>query len=223
MFTGIIEDLGRLARREPLEEGQRLWVRTALPVAELPMGASIALNGGCMTVVAMLPGRKTGPEERNGRVAGESLDEFAVDVSAESLRRTTLGDLRDGDPINLERSMQLGDRIGGHMVSGHVDGTGSVASIVPEGESSIFTFAVDPSLMTMLVEKGSVAVDGISLTCFNCREDRFDVAIIPHTLAVTTLGVHRPGARVNIEVDVMGKYVAKLVDAAIAARINARA
>ncbi|MBI5506028.1 MAG: riboflavin synthase [Deltaproteobacteria bacterium] len=211
MFTGIIEDLGHLARREPLQEGQRLWVRTVLPVAELQMGASVALSGACMTVVAMAPAA--------GQVGSAAQGEFAVDVSAESLRRTTLGDLREGDPINLERSMRLGDHVGGHMVSGHVDGTGSVISIVPEGESSLFTFGVDPSLMAMLVEKGSVAVDGISLTCFNCRADRFDVAIIPHTFAVTTLGVRGPGARVNIEVDVMGKYVAKLVDAAIAARL----
>lgn len=221
MFTGIIEDLGHLARREPLQEGQRLWVRTVLPVAELQMGASVALSGACMTVVAMAPADEPGGQIGGAGQRGSSGGEFAVDVSAESLRRTTLGDLREGDVINLERSMRLGDHVGGHMVSGHVDGTGTVISIVPEGESSIFTFGVVPSLMTMLVEKGSVAVDGISLTCFNCRADRFDVAIIPHTFAVTTLGVRGPGARVNIEVDVMGKYVAKLVDAAIAARLGA--
>lgn len=221
MFTGIIEDLGHLVRSEPLQEGQRLWVRTALPVADMPMGASIALSGACMTVVAVKAGRARGSSAA-GDVASGDLDEFAVDVSAESLRRTTLGDLRPGDPVNLERSMQLGDRIGGHMVSGHIDGTGSVISIVPEGESSIFTFGADPSLMSMMVEKGSVAVDGISLTCFNCRADRFDVAIIPHTFEVTTLGVRGPGSRINIEVDVMGKYIAKLVDAAIAARLEGK-
>jgi len=219
VFTGIIEDLGQLARREHLQEGQRLWVRTVLPVAEFPMGASIALNGACMTVVAVAAVADTQVAAAD---AGATAGEFAVDVSAESLRRTTLGDLGEGDAINLERSMQLGDRVGGHMVSGHIDGTGQVAAIVPEGESSIFTFAVDPALMTMVVEKGSVAVDGISLTCFNCREDRFDVAIIPHTFAVTTLGVRKPGSSVNIEVDVMGKYVAKLVDAAITARLAVR-
>lgn len=146
--------------------------------------------------------------------------EFAVDVSAESLRRTTLGDFREGEPVNLERAMRLGDRVGGHMVSGHVDGTGTIESIRPEGESSIYTFRVDPGLAPMLVEKGSVAVDGISLTCFHCEDGRFDVAVIPHTQAVTTLGAKGPGSRVNLEVDVMAKYVAKLVDAALAARLS---
>jgi len=201
LFTGIVEDVGRIARREDLTAGRRLWVATALPAVEFEMGESVAIAGACMTVVAMGPG------------------EFAVDVSAESLRRTTLGDLSDGDPVNLERAMRLGDRVGGHMVSGHVDGTGSIHSIRPEGESSIYTFRVPSDLAPMLVEKGSVAVDGISLTCFHCEGDRFDVAVIPHTQDVTTLGTKKSGARVNIEVDVMGKYVARLVDAAIAARL----
>lgn len=201
MFTGIVEEIGRLARYEQLAAGRRLWVSTALPVAEFALGESIAMAGACMTVVAMKD------------------DQFAVDVSAESLRRTTLGDLVAGDGVNLERAMRVGDRLGGHIVSGHIDGTGSVDSIRPEGESSIFTFRIDPALMPMLVEKGSVAVDGASLTCFSCREDRFDVAVIPHTLAVTTLGARGPGSRVNIEVDVMGKHVARLVEAALAVRL----
>jgi len=202
LFTGIVEDVGRLARREELSAGQRLWVATSLPVTAFDLGESIAIDGACMTVVACAEA------------------EFAVDVSAESLRRTTLGDLAPGDAVNLERAMKLGDRLGGHMVSGHIDGTGSIESIRPEGESSIFTFRVAADLMPMLVEKGSVAIDGISLTCFHCLDDRFDVALIPHTLSVTTLGRRSPGARVNIEVDVMGKYVARLVDAAIAARLQ---
>jgi len=201
LFTGIVEDIGRVTGLEDLAAGRRLWVATSLPVAEFQLGESIAIAGACMTVVAV---SDTG---------------FAVDVSAESLRRTTLGRVADGDAVNLERAMQLGDRLGGHMVSGHVDGTGAVAAIRPEGESSIFTFRIDPALMPMLVEKGSVAVDGTSLTCFHCRDDRFDVAVIPHTLAVTTLGRRAVGAAVNIEVDVMGKYVARLVDAAIEARL----
>lgn len=201
MFTGIVEDVGRISRCVELPAGRRLVVATSLPAADFALGESVAIAGACMTVVE--------------RAAGE----FAVDVSAESLRRTTLGELAAGDAVNLERAMQLGDRLGGHMVSGHIDGTGSVDTIRPEGESSIFTFRIDPALMPMLVEKGSVAVDGISLTCFHCRDDRFDVAVIPHTLAVTTLGRRAPGSRVNIEMDVMGKYVARLVDAAIAARL----
>ena len=202
MFTGIVEDLGRLQGREDLAAGQRLWVRTSMPTGEFEMGESIAICGACMTVVAVEEGA------------------FAVDVSAESLRRTTLGDLAEGDPVNLERSMRFGDRVGGHIVSGHVDATGTIDSIRPEGESSIYTFRIPTELMPMLVEKGSVAVDGISLTCFNCRDDLFDVAVIPHTMAVTTLGVRSPGSRVNIEIDVMGKYVARLVDAALAARLK---
>lgn len=201
MFTGIVEDVGRLTRLQQLPAGRRLWVSTSLPVATFEIGESIAIAGACMTVVT------------------RSEDEFAVEVSAESLRRTTLGELAPGDAVNLERAMQLGDRLGGHMVSGHIDGTGTIEAIRPEGESSIFTFRIAAELMPMLVEKGSVAVDGISLTCFGCGGDRFDVAVIPHTLAVTTLGRLVPGSRVNIEVDVMGKYVARLVDAAIAARI----
>jgi riboflavin synthase len=201
LFTGIVEDVGRLARREDLAEGQRLWVATALPVLEFEMGESVAVAGACMTVVAVASG------------------EFAVDVSAESLRRTTLGELAAGDRVNLERAMKLGDRLGGHIVSGHIDGTGVVEAIRPEGESSIYTFRIDDALMPMLVEKGSVAVDGTSLTCFHCRESLFDVAVIPHTQAVTTLGTRRPGSRVNIEVDVLGKHVAKLVEAAIKSRL----
>jgi riboflavin synthase len=151
-------------------------------------------------------------------VVGTQRDEFAVDVSAESLRRTTLGDLAAGDPVNLERAMRLGDRLGGHMVSGHIDGTGTVETIRAEGESSVYTFRIDAELMPMLVEKGSVSVDGTSLTCFHCMESSFDVAVIPHTLAVTTLAARRPGSRVNIEVDILGKHVAKLVDSALRSR-----
>ncbi|MFN2376757.1 MAG: riboflavin synthase [Candidatus Binatia bacterium] len=201
MFTGIVEDVGCISRCADLPAGRRIVVATSLPAADFALGESIAIAGACMTVV-----------ER-------AIGEFAVDVSAESLRRTILGELGTGDAVNLERAMQLGDRLGGHMVSGHIDGTGTVDAIRPEGESSIFTFRIDRALMPMLVEKGSVAVDGISLTCFHCRDDRFDVAVIPHTLAVTTLGSRTAGSRVNIEVDVMGKYVARLVDAAIAARL----
>jgi riboflavin synthase len=206
VFTGIVEDVGRLVRSEDLAEGRRLWVATSLPVSEFEMGESVAIAGACMTVVAMAGGALGGGE-------------FAVDVSAESLRRTTLGDLGEGDAVNLERAMKLGDRLGGHIVSGHIDGTGVVEQVRAEGESSIYTFRIDRALMPMLVEKGSVAVDGTSLTCFHCRDAFFDVAVIPHTQAATTLGSRGPGARVNIEVDVLGKHVAKLVDAAIEARL----
>lgn len=198
MFTGIIEELGTVAGVEPSTEGRRLVIRTSVPASEIAIGESIALNGACMTVV-------------------ETRDEtFAVDVSAESLRRTTLGELAAGARVNVERSMRLSDRIGGHLVSGHVDATGTVSEIRTEGESWIFTFSVPDSVAALLVEKGSVAVDGISLTCFNCRDGRFDVAVIPHTYEVTTLGQRSAGSRVNVENDVLGKYVAKLVEPILA-------
>lgn len=143
-------------------------------------------------------------------VVRSGLGWFEVDVSAESLRCTTLGAFEPGRRINVERSMTMGDRLGGHLVSGHVDGTGTVKSIRPEGESYLFTFNASPEQMLLLIEKGSVTVDGISLTCFNCTEDTFDVAVIPHTFAVTTLGTKKTGSQVNLENDLLGKYVAKL-------------
>lgn len=202
MFTGIVQDLGRVREVCALQEGRRLSITTALAKQDLEMGESIAISGACMTVVEW------------------SDDWFAVDVSAESLRRTTLGSLVAGDPVNVERSLTMADRLGGHMVSGHVDGTGRVAAIEPEGESYLFTFAASPDVLELLIEKGSVTVDGISLTCFACTKDSFQVAIIPHTFEVTTLGKKKPGDPVNLENDVMGKYVQKLVDAALAKRLN---
>lgn len=194
MFTGLIEDLGRVEEVSPLEAGRRLRIATALPTDEMTIGASIAVSGACMTVT-----------ERGGR-------SFVVDVSAESLRKTTLGELAPGDRVNLERSMRLSDRIGGHLVTGHVDGIGRLVSLVEEGESAIFTFELPSDLGRSTVEKGSIAVDGISLTCFKCVNDRFDVAIIAHTRRMTTLGGKRVGDRVNIETDLLGKYVARWLE-----------
>jgi riboflavin synthase len=194
VFTGLIEDLGRVEEVLPLATGRRLRIATELPTTELTVGASIAVSGACMTVT-----------ERGER-------SFVVDVSAESLRKTTLGDLRAGDRVNLERSLRLSDRIGGHLVTGHVDGIGRLVSLVEEGESAIFTFALPADLGRSAVEKGSIAVDGISLTCFKCVNDGFDVAIIAHTRKVTTLGGKRVGDRVNIETDLLGKYVARWLE-----------
>ena len=193
MFTGIIEDLGTVAESAALEQGRRLAIVTELPASELTLGESITINGACMTVTEI--------GERG----------FSVDVSAESLRRTTLGELSVGDKVNLERSMRLGDRLGGHIVSGHVDGVGRIESIRTEGESWNYRFEVPDDLGRVLVEKGSVAVDGISLTCFACTDTTFEVAIIPHTHSVTTLGCKQAGDSVNIENDMLGKYVARLV------------
>ncbi|MEO2138316.1 MAG: riboflavin synthase, partial [bacterium] len=184
MFTGIIEDLASVASVSPLEQGCRLEITTALPTAELVMGESITLNGACMTVV----------------VIGDTG--FSVDVSSESLRCTTLGDLGEGAPVNLERSLRMGDRLGGHVVTGHVDGVGRVRTVREEGESSVYTFETSPELLARLVEKGSVAVDGVSLTCYALTDDSFDVALIPHTMTVTTLGQRAAGDAVNLELDV---------------------
>ena len=192
MFTGIIDEVATIDRVEPLAAGRRLGARCG-GAADLSLGDSVAIDGSCMTVVAVTDST------------------FDVEVSAESLRRTTLGDLRSGDRVNVERAMRVDDRLGGHIVTGHVDGTGSVRSIRAEGESSVYTFEVAPELARLLVEKGSVAVDGISLTCFHCLVDSFDVAVIAHTASATTLGSKRAGDRVNIENDLLAKYVEKLV------------
>jgi riboflavin synthase len=194
VFTGIVESLGRVAAVSPLEAGRRLTVEAGFAGDELVLGESIAVNGACMTVVSW------------------SDSTFAFDVSAESLRRTTLGSLGVGDPVNLERSMRLSDRIGGHLVSGHVDGTARVAAVSPEGESSVYTFTMSADLARRTIEKGSIALDGVSLTCFHCRPDGVDVAVIPHTMKVTTLGVRKPGDQVNVEIDLIGKYVARLME-----------
>jgi riboflavin synthase len=193
MFTGIIEDLGTVHGVEALEAGCRLTVGTALPAEDFPLGASVCVSGACMTVV----------DFSNGQ--------FSFDVSRESLRRTTLGDLKHGDRVNLERSVRLQDRLGGHLVSGHVDGIGHVVSIEDEGESSIFRFQLSPKSGRLTVEKGSIALDGISLTCFRCVDDQVDVAVIPHTRLATTLGLKRPGDTVNVELDLLGKYVERLL------------
>jgi riboflavin synthase len=194
MFTGIVEDLGRVSATSPLDAGTRLTIESAVVCGDLSLGESVAVNGACMTVVAW------------------TATTFDVDVSAESLRRTTLGGLGVGDRVNLERAMRLSDRIGGHLVSGHIDGTGRVAGVRTEGESSVYTFAIPRALARCTIEKGSIAVDGISLTCFNCVRDSVDVAVIPHTLRVTTLADREVGDAVNIENDLLGKYVARLIE-----------
>ena len=200
MFTGLVEDLGRIAATSDLAAGRRLRIVSALPTLEIALGESVCVSGACMTVV------------------DRSADAFSVEVSAESLRKTTLGALGPGHRVNLERSLRLSDRIGGHLVSGHVDGVGRLIAIADEGESSLFSFELPSGLGRLIVEKGSIAVDGVSLTCFHCKDDRFDVAVIRHTREMTTLGALRPGDAVNVETDLLGKYVARLLDAQLAAR-----
>jgi riboflavin synthase len=203
MFSGIIETTGTITAIEQINEGARLFLTSQIPLAEISLGESICVNGTCLTVT----------------VIGDATLSF--DVSAESLRRTNLGDLKAGDLVNLERSLRVSDRLSGHVVSGHVDGVGSVKSIQPEGDSFLYTFAVPPELGRYLIEKGSVAVDGISLTVFHCRPTEFTCAIIPHTHHVTTLHARKPGDRVNIENDMQGKYIEKFMQEALAGPLQA--
>jgi riboflavin synthase len=193
MFTGIITDLGRV--RSIRSGGDtRIEIETGYDVADVPTGASIACSGVCLTVIDRAPGW------------------FAVQASAETRSCTTVGDWRKGSLVNLERALRLGDELGGHLVSGHVDGVGTILSITPEGDSRRFVFEAPPSLARFIATKGSVAVDGISLTVNEVAGGRFGVNIIPHTWTVTNLGAAQEGSRVNLEIDLIARYVARLME-----------
>ena len=194
MFTGIIEATGRIHRVAPKGGGTSVTIETPKPLAALKLGESIAVNGACLTV--------TGMRSR----------QFTVELSPETLRRTTLGKAKTGDRVNLERSLRLGDRLGGHIVQGHVDGVGKIEAITPDREWSLYRFAAPAALVPYLVDKGSISIDGVSLTLFECKGPRFTVALIPHTLAVTTLGKRRPGDHVNVEADILLKQIAAMLD-----------
>ena len=189
MFTGLIEDVGRIGALRFKHGSAVLTVKTKLAVRRMALGASVAVNGACLTLVKKLSGA------------------FTVDVSPETLARTNLEKLSLGSLVNLEQPMRLQERLGGHLVTGHVDGVGTVVSIRKHGEFTMFTFSVPARLGALLVSKGSVAVDGVSLTVNDCRRDRFSVAIIPFTLQHTNLQGRRVGDKVNIETDLIGKYV----------------
>lgn len=197
MFTGIVEELGRVVSSHPVVtewgEGVRLRISADVVLEGSGLGASIAVNGCCLTLVD------------SGHADGHGW--WDTDVSDETLRRTNIGQLRPGDPVNLERPMALGDRLGGHMVLGHVDAVGEIVSPAPD-----LVVRIPRPLMRYLVEKGSITVDGISLTAFDLTDDTFRVAVIPHTAEVTTLGHKGPGAVVNIESDVLAKHIERLVE-----------
>jgi riboflavin synthase len=195
MFTGIITDLGRVRALEPSRSGDiRLTLTTGYDTATIAIGASIACSGACLTVVDKGPGW------------------FAAEVSHETLTRTTLGDWRPGRAVNLERSLKLGDELGGHLVSGHVDGTGRILRTVAEGGSMRFSFEVPEALAKFIAVKGSIAVDGISLTVNEVDSTTFGVNIIDHTRRVTSFGEAKVGDRVNLEVDLLARYVARLME-----------
>ena len=199
MYTGIVEELGEVVNVEHLADAARLIVRGPRVTADIAHGNSIAVNGVCLTVT--------------GTAAGT----FTADVMAETLNRSSLGALEPGSPVNLERSLRVGDRLGGHMVQGHVDGMGTVLSRVRGEHWDVVRIAVPPGLARYLVEKGSVAVDGVSLTVSALGgtpdEPWFEVSLIPTTLAATTLGLLPPGGKVNLEVDMIGKYVEQMLRA----------
>ena len=193
VFTGLVEEKGTLRSRSPRGPGAR--VRIACSLAPLGLGDSISVDGVCLTVDAATP------------------DGFEADCSQETLARTTLGTLPIGGGVNLERAVALGQRMGGHIVSGHVDGTGVVAEKRPLGDALQVDFAMPRDLARYVAEKGSICVNGVSLTVNAVTADRFSVALIPHTLHKTTLDDLTVGARVNLEVDVIARYVARLLDA----------
>ncbi|MPY76663.1 MAG: riboflavin synthase [Alphaproteobacteria bacterium] len=193
MFTGLITDLGRVRRIDSEAGGVRLVIETAYDLAAVEIGASIACSGACLTVVE------------------KGADSFAADVSAETLACTTIGGWKAGDRVNLEQSLRLGDALGGHLVSGHVDAVTTVLERRPDGDSQRFSFLIPPGCERLVAAKGSVCLDGVSLTVNEVEADRFGINVIPHTAERTTFGALGPGDRVNLEVDLIARYVARLM------------
>ncbi|MEU9032619.1 riboflavin synthase [Streptomyces sp. NPDC048383] len=197
MFTGIVEELGEVTAVEPLAEASRFRLRGPVVTEGAKHGDSIAVNGVCLTVV-------------------ESADgEFTADVMQETLNRSSLGSLTQGSRVNLERPMALGGRLGGHLVQGHVDGTGEILARTPSEHWELVKVALPAHLARYVVEKGSITVDGVSLTVVDAAADHFTISLIPTTLALTTLGIKQPGDPVNLEVDVLAKYVERLMAAGV--------
>jgi riboflavin synthase len=196
MFTGLIEETGTVAGVEDRPAGRRLWIAAARVLEDARRGDSLALDGCCLTLVAVEPGR------------------VAVEVVPETLRRTTLGRLTTGQPVNLERSLRLDQRLGGHLVQGHVDGVGEVRAMTPEGDGTRLALEIPDGLRRFVAEKGSIAVDGVSLTVARVTPSGCEIALIPHTLAHTTAGAYAAGIAVNLEVDLLARYLARLVDEA---------
>lgn len=195
MFTGLVESLGSVRGLDSDGAGRHLVIAEPSIAPHLALGESVAVNGACLTVVQ------------------QAGDTFRFQVGPETLERTNLGELAVGDTVNLERSLRMGDRLGGHLVQGHIDGLGRIRHRERQGDWEKIEFQCPPTLAAQMVSKGSVAVDGISLTLVDVKQDGFSVALIPHTLAVTTLGRKQVGATVNLETDLLAKYVWKCLQA----------
>ncbi|MEW6543622.1 MAG: riboflavin synthase [Nitrospirota bacterium] len=193
MFTGIVEEMGVVKSLEGSLAGSRLSILASTVMSDLAIGASVSVNGACLTVVSV----------------GER--EFAVEVSPETLSVTNLGRLAAGMPVNLERAMRINERIGGHLVAGHVDAVGSIRDRRQEGNSLVLTIEAPTEILRYCVPKGSVTIDGISMTVNEVTDRTFSVAVIPHTAKATTLGLKHPGDSVNLESDLIGKYVERLL------------
>jgi riboflavin synthase len=192
MFTGLVQDLGRIAHADRSADGARVTIETEL-AAELREGDSVAVNGVCLTATAVADGA------------------FAADVMNETLTRTSLAAVEPGTGVNLELPLRPSDRLGGHVVQGHVDGLGTIADVTDDGFSRRVRFEADPELLRYVVQKGSIAVDGVSLTVADLDRSSFTVSLIPESIARTNLGAAQPGTKVNLEVDVLAKYVERLI------------
>lgn len=193
MFTGIIKDVGEVTEIKETEGGRKLRIRTALPLDHIAIGASISCDGCCLTAVE------------------KTKDSFTVDVSAETLSKTNIGQWTKGAKVNLESSLRLGDEMGGHIVSGHVDGLATLESVKADGEAWRLTIKVPKALASYIAPKGSVALNGISLTVNEVEGDVFGVCIIPHTWKATNISHVKPGGKINLEVDMLARYVARIL------------
>lgn len=193
MFTGIVEELGEILGRQHNKDSIALLIRGTKIMEDIKEGDSIAVNGVCLTVAKITP------------------TAFYADVMPETLRKTNLHELKTGEKVNLERALPMGGRLGGHFVSGHIDGTGIIISEKREGNAQVKLISADSHVTRYVVEKGSIAVDGISLTVVSVGKDSFSVSLIPHTAKFSTLGYKKPGDRVNLEADILGKYVEKII------------
>ncbi len=202
MFTGIIEGLGTIAEIRSSGQGKRLLIDADFPLDQTKIGDSVAVSGVCVTVII---------------IAGKR---FEIDISPETLAKTTFGKAKIGDRVNLERALRLSDRIDGHLVSGHVDGIGIIKDKKTTGNAIVIPISIPESFSRYMIRKGSVAVDGISLTINNCGRNGFDVSIIPHTSKLTTMGIKKTGDHVNIETDMIGKYIENFIAEKPANNIN---